>query len=198
MKNKFKHHRSLQGGLWCLLLAAVAMPALAQTYHTADSSRQVVRFFAHHTLGEVDGTLTPVNGTLTFNPEVPTEGLTGRFTADMTSFDTGIGIRDKDMRKKYLETEKYPEAVFLLEDARPTLLDHSTADTLRLAVTGSMTLHGVTKDHVVEATLVPTTDGFSVVATFPLLLSDYDIAQPKRFLFTVDDEIRVEVHLNLE
>jgi polyisoprenoid-binding protein YceI len=198
MKKKYKHRRFVPSILSNLLLLTVALPAGAQTFHTTDSSQQVVHFYAQHTLGEVDGTLTPVTGTLTFNPSAPEEGLSGRFTADMSNFDTGLGLRDKDMRNKYLETEQYPEAVFSLDDATPTLLNDSSPDTLRFAVSGALTLHGVTKDHVVEATLTPTANGYDVLASFPLLLSDYDIPQPKRFLLTVQDEIRVQVRLNLE
>ena len=100
------------------------------------------------------------------------------------------------MRKKYLHTDQYPEAVFTLDDAHPTLL-HAGEDTLRLRVAGSMTFHGITRDHVVEATLTPTSDGYRVHAAFPLLLSNYDIKPIKRFMLKVDDEIRVEVDLGL-
>ena len=171
--------------------------AAAQTFRTDDAAAQIVRFFADHSLGEVDGTLTPVTGTLTFDAAAPLNSLSGRFTADMTSFDSGIGLRDRDMRKKYLHTEQYPEAVFTLDDALPTRLDDASGDTLRLAVTGSMMLHGVTRNHIVKATLIPTPEGYQMHAAFPLLLSDYDIKPIKRFMLKVKDEIRVEVDLTL-
>ncbi len=196
MKKKFKPRAAFLIGL----LSLAVMPsfnAAAQTFRTTDTAEQVVRFFADHSLGEVDGTLTPVSGALTFNPAAPTDGLSGRFTADMTSFDSDIGLRDKDMRKKYLHTEQYPEAVFTLDDALPTLLDGASGDTLRLAVTGSMTLHGVTRSHVVEARLTPTPEGYRMHVAFPLLLSDYDINPIKRFFLKVNDEIHVEVALTL-
>ncbi len=196
MKKKFKPCAALLAGLLSLALMP-SFDAAAQTFQTTDAAEQVVRFFADHSLGEVDGTLRPVIGTLTFDPANPGGGLSGRFTVDMASFDSGIGLRDKDMRKKYLETEQYPEAVFTLNDARPTLLDGASEDVIRLNVTGSMTLHGVTRAHLVEATLTPTPEGYHVHTAFPLLLSDYDIKPIKRFLLKVKDEIRVEVDLNL-
>jgi polyisoprenoid-binding protein YceI len=181
----------------CLAGLAGSGTAVAQTFRTAGDAEQFVRFFADHTLGEVDGTLRPVAGALTFDPAAPTDGFDGHFTVDMTSFDTNLGMRDRDMRQNYLETHVYPEAAFALTDAQPTLLDGAPGDTLRLAITGSMTLHGVTRDHIVEATLVPTPDGYHVQATFPLLLSDYNIKPPRRFMMQVKDEIRVEIALNL-
>ena len=196
MKKKFKPHAVFLAGLLGLALFHPADTA-AQSFQTTDTDEQIVRFFADHSLGEVDGTLTPVTGTLTFDPAAPANGLSGRFTADMTSFDSGIGLRDRDMRKKYLHTEQYPEAVFTLDDALPTRLDDASGDTIRLSVTGSMTLHGVTRNHTVEATLVPTPEGYRVHAAFPLLLSEYDIKPIKRFLLKVKDEIRVEIDLTL-
>jgi len=184
--------------VWLVCLFPLWIPAAtAQTFRITNPDEQTVRFFANHTLGEVDGTLHPVTGTLTFNPGGPTSGLSGHFTADMTSFDTGLGLRDKDMRNKYLETEQYPEATFTLHDALPTLLDDGTGDTLHLVVAGSMTLHGTTRDHPVTATLAPTPDGYRIHAVFSLLLSDYGIPPPKRFMLTVQDEIRVELDLTL-
>lgn len=188
-----------------LLLAVLLSPAglagsetaAAQTFGATGDAEQIVRFFADHTLGEVDGTLRLVAGALTFDPAAPTDGFEGHFTVDVTSFDTNLGMRDKDMRQNYLETHVYPEATFALVDAQPTLLDGASGDTLRLAITGSMTLHGVTRDHVVEATLVPTPEGYHVEAAFPLLLTDYNIKPPRRFMMQVKDEIRVEVALNL-
>ena len=162
MKKKFKPCAVFLAGLLSLALILPA-DARAQTFHITDAAAQTVRFFADHSLGEVDGTLTLTDGTLTFDHAGPTHGLTGHFTADMTSFDSGIGLRDKDMRKKYLNTDTYPEAVFTLNDALPTLLDGASGDTLRLAVAGSMTLHGVTRNHTVEATLTPTPEGYRVL-----------------------------------
>ncbi len=196
MKKKFKPCAALFAGLLSLALMP-SLDAAAQTFQTTGAAEQVVRFFADHSLGEVDGMLTPVTGTLTFDPTNPAGGLSGRFTVDMASFDSGIGLRDKDMRKKYLHTEQFPEAVFTLNDARPTLLDAASTDAIRLTATGSMTLHGVTRDHLVEATLTPASEGYYVHAAFPLLLSDYDIKPIKRFLLKVKDEIRVEVDLTL-
>ena len=196
MKKKFKPRAVFVAGLLSLAVLPGAN-ATAQTFRTDDAAEQVVRFFADHSLGEVDGTLMPVTGVLTFDPAAPADGLTGRFTADMTSFDSGIGLRDRDMRKKYLHTEQYPEAVFALNAPRPTLLDGASGDALHLRVAGSMTLHGVTRNHAVEATLTPTPEGYRVHAAFSLLLSDYAIKPIKRFMLKVKDEIRVEVDLNL-
>ncbi len=185
--------------LAALLLAAAPAPvtAQAQTYGTTAEDPQVVRFVARHSLGPVDGTLNPVVGALTFDPAAPTEGLTGRFTADVASFDTDLGMRDRDMKKNYLEVDRYPEAVFQLDDARPTMLPATSGDTLHLAVSGSMTLHGVTRQHGVRASLTPTAEGYLVRAAFPLRLTDYAIKPPKRFLLKVNDEIEVEVVLQL-
>ena len=202
MKKKFSALLAVAG------LAAVGLvgigPAAAQplTFRTTDAAEQTAYFFADHTLGEVDGTLKPVAGTLTFDPARPTNGLSGRFAVAVESFDTGIGMRDRDMRKNYLEVEQYPEIVFVLDDARPTLLDgpaSAVSDTLRLAITGALTLHGVTRPHSVRATLTRDgAGGYRVHAVFPLRLTDYAIRPPKRFMLKVADEIRLEILLNLK
>src|SRR5678815_69343 len=39
------------------------------------------------------------------------DGTTLRVTVPLASLQTGIGLRDKHMREKYLEVQKYPDAV---------------------------------------------------------------------------------------
>ncbi len=193
MKNIFKPLLLVLGSALSLY-AALPLAAQPQTFSTNDGT---ALFFADHSLGEVDGTLNPVTGTLTFDPASPTDGLSGQFTVDMASFDSGIGLRDRDMRKKYLHTDEYPEATFVFQDALPTLIGSDSGPTFQLALTGAMTLHGVTRDHTVEATLTPTAEGYQVQATFRLLMTDYGMKPPKRFMLKVKDEIRVEVDVNL-
>ena len=185
---------------WLLLVLLGILGAVdvenRQTYQTTEAEPQVIRFVAQHSLGPVDGTLQPVRGQLTFDPTSPTDGLTGRFTVDMASFDSGLGLRDRDMKNNYLEVEQYPEAVFVLEDARPTMLE-AGGDTMRLATTGQLTLHGVTTMMPVQATLVPVGEGYDVSAAFNVHLPDFNIKQPKRFFMTADNDVAVEVALHL-
>lgn len=193
MKKKFSR-------LLALIVVLTAVPAAAQpqTFRTTAGAEQVATFFADHSLGEVEGTLQPIAGALTFDPAAPTAGLAGRFVVAAETFDSGLGMRDRDMRENYLEVEQFPEIVFEMDAVRPTLLGSSTpGDTLRLAATGRLTLHGVTRPQTVRATLIPTAGGYRVRATFALKLSDHGIPPPRRFLLKVGDDVRMAILLTL-
>ena len=61
--------------------------------------------------------------------------LSGKFEVDLRSLDTGLDLRNEHMRDKYLETDKFPNAVFELD---PLEIGSKT-------FTGLMTLHGRSK-----------------------------------------------------
>jgi polyisoprenoid-binding protein YceI len=98
---------------------------------------------------------------------------------DLDSLKTGIDLRDQHMRKKYFETDKYPQA----------LLKSATGKDGQF--TGELTLHGVTKP--VRGTY--TLQGEKLLAKFATKLTDFNIAQPKYLGVGVEDDVQVEVEL---
>lgn len=197
MKNRLVRATAL--GVLCFLgLGTRPFVRPPDTFVLAADADQMVRVYAKHTFGTAEGTLRATSGTLTFDPGRPSGPISGRVTVDMTSLDTGIGRRDRHLHRVALETERYPEAVFVLDEAPPTLLDDHTADTLSIAVTGSMTFHGVTRSQTVKARLFQEGGGYRVEASFSLRLTDFAIEPPKRLVLKVQDELQLVVALSFE
>ena len=46
--------------------------------------------------------------------KVEDDGSVVKFTVPLASLETGIGLRDRHMREKYLQVDKYPDAVLEL------------------------------------------------------------------------------------
>lgn len=172
--------------------------APAQTFYLVPGAEHRVRFEASHTFGTADGTLNVMEGQLIFDPQALEEGMSGRFTADVSSFDSGIGLRDRHMKNDYLETDTYPTAVFELDDARPTILKSSTADATHIAVAGTMTLHGVTRKLPVRAELVANGDQYTITSSFSIRLTDFNIDPPRWTIQRVQDEVDVTVEATVE
>lgn len=62
-----------------------------------------------------------INGTqgkLTGKVEVNGQAVNGEFVVPLDSVTTGISLRDEHMKKKYLETEKYPNAILKIKDLK--------------------------------------------------------------------------------
>lgn len=119
--------------------------------------------------------------------------LTGMLEVDLTTLDTGIGLRNTHLRDNYLEVGRG------VGFARATLSgialggrDPRTAEG-DAAFTATLRLHGVERPVAGEAELTRTAGGVEVVARFPLVLSDHGIPPPRYLGVGVRDQVRVEV-----
>ncbi len=116
------------------------------------------------------------------------------FYLDLTTLETGIGKRDKDMRET-LEMDEYPFAGFYGTLVSP--FDPASGAVQPARVRGEFTLHGVTRPVEIDGTLQMTDAGLNVQAAWELNLKDYDIEPPSLLILKVDEtqEIRIEAVL---
>lgn len=116
------------------------------------------------------------------------------FYLDLTTLDTGIGKRDKDMRET-LETDDYPFAEFY--GTLETQLDAGIPRAQPVTVVGDFTIHGVTRRIEIDGTITPSDEGLRVEAEWELNLNDYDIKPPSLLIIKVDEvqQIRIDALL---
>lgn len=105
------------------------------------------------------------------------------FYVDLTTLETGLGKRDKDMRIT-LETDTYPFAEFFGKLVSP--FDPNNPNPQPAVARGDFKLHGVTRTIDVEGTLQMTEKGLAIKAEWTLQLKDYDIVPPKLLFVKVD------------
>lgn len=150
-------------------------------------------------------------GTAIFHSRVPlhtfsgnSENLTGLinlsnnkvdFYIDLTTLETGIEKRDRDM-KETLETKKFPFAEFfgeLVSDFNP-----DTTAEQAVKVKGEFKIHGVSREVTIDGTLQMKPEGLLVKASWILLLEDYDIVPPSLLFVKVDQEQEIEIEALLK
>ena len=100
---------------------------------------------------------------------------------------TGIAVRDKHMRDKYLEVEKFPEAT--LEVAREGL-DGSGA---LIKSKGKLTLHGKTAELPFEYRATCKAELCDVAGTVAIHMPDFGIVIPVYLGVTMKPDITVDV-----
>lgn len=175
--------------------AARAATAADATWRIGDGSE--VAFTSKASLETFDGRTQVVHGEVTCDPGDLSGPLTLRVEVDLASLDTGIGLRNTHMRERHLQTDRYPQAVFTgraVASATPAALEPGQA--ARVAVTGELALHGVTRPLTVEAEVTLGGDGgLRIVAAFPVRLSDHDIPRPQFLALKLADEQQVRVEL---
>jgi polyisoprenoid-binding protein YceI len=104
-------------------------------------------------ISTVRGAFTKVSGSAEYDPTNPSKA-TVEATIETASVDTRVEMRDNDIKSEnLLDVAKYPTITFKSKSAQP-------AGEGKLKMTGDLTLHGVTKEVVldVEGVSAPVTD----------------------------------------
>jgi polyisoprenoid-binding protein YceI len=146
------------------------------------------------------------SGTAEFTSSVPLHSFTGTsdrlagridlgdgtvdFFLDLETLETGIGKRDKDMRKT-LETDEYPFASFYGRFLAP--VDSTSYAEQPVRVTGAFSIHGVEREIGLDGTVQRTAEGLRIRAEWILKLTDYDIVPPRLLIVKVDEVQRLRI-----
>ena len=118
----------------------------------------------------------------------------GTVSFKLDSLDTGIGMRNDHMKKRYLETDKYPEAKLTLTDiALPANYSAPDFSASSVAFKGTLSLHGVEKPVEGTVKLTRSGDDLAIDAQFPLKIEDYAIKSPTFAGITMASEVKCEV-----
>lgn len=125
----------------------------------------------------------PITGSFVLKGKV----LSGKAKLHLEALDTGIGMRTKHMKEKYLEVPKFPDADLTLNDV--TLSDTGSD---KVPFKGTLLFHGQTKP--VEGTLVSSRkDGvLDLNFQFQVSLGNFGIEQPAFMGIKVSDTVDVQ------
>jgi polyisoprenoid-binding protein YceI len=127
------------------LAVAISLPAAAATSTwQIDPNHSAAQFAVRHlAISTVRGAFTKVNGTIQFDDKDVSKSSV-EVTIDAASVDTRVADRDKELRSDhFFDVEKYPTLTF-----KSTKVQQETPG--KLKVTGDLTIHGVTKQVVLE------------------------------------------------
>lgn len=129
--------------LFCIAnLASLRAVGQNETWYL-DPAHSAAQFTVRHMgISNVRGTFTKVGGTVT-NPGDPSKASVD-VTIDASSVDSRVQRRDDDLRSDhFFDVAKYPTITFKSKKVE-------TAGDGKLKVTGDLTIHGVTKEAVLD------------------------------------------------
>ena len=131
-----------------LFLAAASGLRAADTY-TIDKAHSDVSFTIRHFASKVHGRFADFEGSIQTDPAKP-EASSVVFTIKSTSIDTNNSNRDNDLRSDgFFDVAKFPEITFKSSKIAATGKDS-------YAVTGTFTMHGVSKEITLPVTYLGT------------------------------------------
>jgi polyisoprenoid-binding protein YceI len=125
------------------LFLAVSASAQLETWQI-DPAHTASQFAARHLgISTVRGAFTKTTGTVQYDPANLSKTAID-VTIDATSLNTRVEMRDNDLRSdKFFDVQKFPTITFKSKRAE-------AAGKGKLKVTGDLTIHGVTKEVVLD------------------------------------------------
>jgi polyisoprenoid-binding protein YceI len=122
----------------------LALTAAAQDTWQLDPPHSSAQFSVRHLgVSTVRGAFTKVSGSMQYDAAMPGKSSI-QVTIEAASVDTRVEMRDNDLRSaNFLDVQKYPAITFQskkVESAGPG----------KLKVTGDLTIHGVTKEVILD------------------------------------------------
>jgi polyisoprenoid-binding protein YceI len=129
------------------IITALAMAATAAAQAGTwqiDPMHSAAQFSVRHlVVSTVRGAFTKVTGSAKFDPADPTK-TSLEATIEATSVDTRVEMRDNDLRSpNFLDVQKFPAITFRSKQVK-------AAGAGKLQITGDLTIHGVTKEVVLD------------------------------------------------
>lgn len=171
--------------------------AAPRTYAVRNDGKNVASFHLPDALESIDGATNEVSGSITADPENPAASSV-RVVVDLSTLDTGLALRNRHLRERYVETGKFPKATFVSVSIVSPAASIAANQPVDLSVIGDFTMHGVTHRMTlpVRVILIPETDitrssrgpgdWIHATSTFKLKLSEFGINVPDGF---VDDTL---------
>ena len=155
---------------------------------------------------------TTNNGIVSFRSEAPFElinatskELKGALDLSKNNFAFRIRIRSfegfnsplqkEHFNENYMESEKFPEAVFngkIIET-----IDFSKKGKYTIRAKGKLTIHGVEQERIIKSDVEVTDKGIRISSVFSVLLSDHNIPIPRIVKEKLANEINVSIQTEL-
>ena len=122
----------------------ITISAAAQEMWQLDPPHSSAQFSVRHLgVSTVRGAFTKVSGSAQYDAANPAKSSL-QATIDAASVDTRVEMRDNDLRSpRFLDAQKYPTITFQSKKVE-------AAGAGKLKVTGDLTIHGVTKEVVLD------------------------------------------------
>ena len=139
-----------------------------------------------------DGAKDALQGKLVFEGSA----VTGTARYKLGSLDTGIALRTKHMKEKYLETSKWPEAQLRLTTLKlPQALVDGDFVAKDEPFEGELTLREETRPVSGRVAIQRDGDNLQMQFTFPVSLKQYKVPPPAFLGIHVEDEVQVTVNI---
>ena len=184
------------GGLLLALSATLAAEEPAAFHYLIEARDSVLAWDLPATLHTVHGKAPELSGTVDAVPGADGEwSIQARVAVQAAAMVTGNEKRDRNMREKVLETDRFPEIVFEARRVRADLSRLKIGEHFTAEVSGDLTVHGKALPVQFPVDVFVFADHVILQGTFPLPWKPYGLNDPSFGIVTVKDTLRVSFRL---
>jgi hypothetical protein len=175
-----------------VLLSAVVLFSLASKAQIFMAKSAEISFFSEARLENIDAK------SVTGKPIISVKSGAFEVQVSMNSFKFKSGLMGEHFNETYVESHKYPHAIFKGKIKDNDKIDYTKDGTYDVLVEGNMTMHGETKDVSATGKLTIKGNQILVDSKFKLKLADYKIEVPTSKLANIAEEVDVTITATLE
>lgn len=115
---------------------------------------------------------------------------------NLINFKFKNGLMEEHFNENYMETEKFPNAVF--KGKINEKLDLTKDGETIVTVTGKMEMHGVIREETYNGTVTKSGNDIIIKSKFKVKLVDYNILVPSLYVKNIAEIVDVDVQSTLE
>ncbi|MGA2132794.1 MAG: YceI family protein [Bryobacteraceae bacterium] len=155
-----------------------------ETVLELDPAQTQVQFTLSDVLHTVHGAFKLKRGTVRYN--FATGRSSGEIVIDAQSGNSGSDGRDKRMHKNILESDRYPDIVFVP--------DHVEGVLPKASIHGTFRIHGKGHEMTLVVETAPAGERMSVSTRFVVPYVDWGMKNPSTLFLRVGDKVNIDVH----
>ncbi len=179
-----------------LVWLAIAVPAFPVEFQVNKDRENQVIFNSDSPLNKMHGVTSAIDGYVLYDHSNPLLKNELYFQVDLTTLDTGIKARNRQMQENFLHTEKFQYAFF-----RGTIQAIDTLETDKLyqvVVNGLLNVHGVEKPYTINGAVTRENSEIHVASYFEMALAEHNIKSPGILFIRSGSILQIEVDFYLK
>ena len=176
------------------VLLTSSIQIVSAEYNVKKSDKNIVKFLSDAPIENFEGITNNIDGFLYFENDL-TNNSQLHFEVDLRTIDTGIGLRNRHMRENYLETDKYPMAVY---EGKIVNSEKVEGNKYKVKVSGNMNIHGVSIPQDIEGTIELLGDEININSDFIVKLTDHKIDVPSLMFMKINENMQMHLDFSLE
>ena len=182
----------MQTRRWLISLVFLATVAIVQAQGRYFTKTGRITFYSNAPLEDIEA----VNKTASAVLDTKTGQI--QFAVLMKGFEFKKALMQEHFNENYVESHKYPKAEFRGSIVNNSEVNYTRDGTYSVTAKGQLSLHGVTREITVPATLQVQGGKIDGSATFPVRVADYRISIPSLMKDKISNTVNVTVQVKLD